>query len=115
MICRGLIAAADVGILPWCWDRTTLIPFWNCVIGGELEELDDGGVVENVRGAAAGVDIAVIPRGTRAKGGLIWVARACALFRLLGVQDKLSGTLLGPGCGAAFVSGVPDGWVRRMP
>ena len=104
MICRGLIAAADVGILPWCWDRTTLIPFWNCVIGGELEELDDGRVVENVRGAAAGVDIAVVPRGTR----------ACTPFRLLGVQDKLSGTLLGPGCRAAFVSGVPDGWVRRM-
>ena len=70
-----------------------MIPFWNCVIGGELEELDDGRVVENVRVAAAGVDIAVIPREARAKGGLIWVARACALFRLLGVQDKLSGTL----------------------
>ena len=79
-----------------------------------MEELDDGGVVENVRAAAAGVDIAVIPRGARAKGGLIWVARACALFRLLGVQEKLSGTLLCPGCRAAFVSGVPDGWVRRM-
>ena len=48
-------------------------------------------------------------------GGLIRVARACALFRLLGVQDKLSGTLLCPGCRAGFVSGVPDGWVRRMP
>ena len=115
LIRRGLIAAADVGILPWCWERTALIPFWNCVIGGELEELDDGRVVENVRVAAAGVDIAVIPREARAKGGLIWVARACALFRLLGVQDKLSGTLLCPGCRAAFVSGVPDGWVRRMP
>ena len=74
-----------------------------------MEELEDGGVVENARGSAAGVDIAVIPRGARAKGGLIWVARACALFRLLGVQDKLSGTLLCTGCGAAFVSGVPDG------
>ena len=66
---------------------------------------NDGGVVENARGAAAGVDIAVVPRG----------ARACTPFRLLGVQDKLSGTLLCPGCRAAFVSGVPDGWVRRMP
>ena len=71
-----------------------------------MEELEDGRVVENARGSAAGVDIAVIPRGARAKGGLIRVARACALFRLLGVQDKLSGTLLCPGCCAAFVSGV---------
>ena len=76
-----------------------------------MEELEDGRVVENARGSAAGVDSAVIPRGAE----LIWVARACALFRLLGVQDKLIGTLLCPGCGAAFVSGVPDGWVRRMP
>ena len=49
------------------WDRTTLISYWNFVIGGELEELDDGRVVKNVRVAAAGVDIAVIPRGARSR------------------------------------------------
>ena len=75
---------------------------WIC-FGGEL---DDGGVVEDVRGAAAGVNIAVVPRG----------ARACTPFRLLGVQDKLGGTLLGPGYRAAFVSGVPDRWPgTRVP
>ena len=106
LICRGLIAAADVGILPWCWNRTTLIPFWHLELcnWGRTGRTGRWRVVENVRGAAAGVDIAVVPRGTR----------ACTPFRLLGVQDKLSGTLLGPGCRAAFVSGVPDGWVRRM-
>ena len=47
----SLSTLPSLSVLPFSCRRPRTSPL---VIGGELEELEDGGVVENARGSAAG-------------------------------------------------------------